>query len=53
MTKIKNILQGMNSTFEEADEWISDWEDRVIESYQAEQERDKQNFPILRQEIYI
>lgn len=43
MTKIKNILQGMNSTFEEVEEWISDWEDRVMESNQAEQESEKGN----------
>lgn len=36
MIKIKNILQGMNNTFEEVDEWISAWEDRVMESNQTE-----------------
>lgn len=32
MINIKNILQGMNGTFEEVDEWISAWEDRVMKA---------------------
>ena len=41
ITEIKNTLHGRNSRLEEAEEWISDLEDRVMESNQAEQRTDK------------
>lgn len=31
-------LEGKNSTLEDAEEWVSDLEDRVMESIQAEQQ---------------
>ena len=34
---MKNIIDGMNSRLEEAEEQINDLEDRVTESNQAEQ----------------
>lgn len=42
ITEIKNILDGINTRLKEA-EWISNLEDRAIESNQAEQVREKQN----------
>ena len=41
ITEIKNTLKGINSRLEEAEEQISDLKDRVRESSQAEQEREK------------
>ena len=41
ITEIKNTSEGINSRLEEAKEWISDLEDREMESNQAEQEREK------------
>ena len=38
---IKNIPDGINSRLEEADERCSDLEDRIMESNQTEQEREK------------
>ena len=43
ITEIKNTLEGVNSRLEEAKEWISNLEDRVTESNQAEQERGIKN----------
>ena len=37
----KNTLDGINNRLKEAEEWISDLEDRVMESTQAEQEREE------------
>ena len=41
--EIKNTLDGINSRLEEAEEWIGDLEDRVMESNQAEQVRKKKS----------
>ena len=38
---MKNTLEGINSRLEIAIEWISNPEDRVMESTQAEQEKKK------------
>ena len=37
ITKMKNILGGINSALEAAEVWIRNLEDRVIESNQAKQ----------------
>jgi len=39
VTEMKNILNGINNILKEAEEWIGDLEDKVMESNQAEQER--------------
>ena len=39
--QIKNILNGINSRLEEAEEQIGDMEDKVMENHQAEQEEEK------------
>ena len=39
--EMRNTLNGMNSRMKEAEEQISDIGDRVMESNQAEQEREK------------
>lgn len=36
VTDIKNILEGINSRLENAEEWISDQEDRVMDSNQGD-----------------
>ena len=41
ISEIRNTLSGINSGLEEAKEWISDLEERVLESNQAQQEREK------------
>ena len=41
ITEIKNIPEGINSRLEEAEEQISNPEDRVMERNQPEQEREK------------
>ena len=41
INEIKNDQDGVNSRLEEAEKWITDLEDRVMESNQAEQEREK------------
>ena len=43
ITETKNTQAGINSRLEEAKEWISNLEDRVMESNQAEQEREQNN----------
>ena len=40
ITEIKNILQGINK-LQEAEEWICNLEDRVVQSNQAEENRGK------------
>ena len=39
--EIRNLSDGMNSRLEEAEEWISDPEDSVMESNQALQKKEK------------
>ena len=41
---MRNMLDGMNIRLEEEKEKSSDLEDRVMESYQAEQKRIETNF---------
>ena len=41
MTEMKNILEGINSRITEAEEWISDLEDRMVEFTAAEQNKEK------------
>ena len=37
---MKNILKGINGRICEAEEWISEWEDRVLEITAAEQNKE-------------
>ena len=39
--KIKNSLEGINSRITEAEEWISDLEDKIVEITTAEQNKEK------------
>lgn len=41
MDKIKNTLERMNKRLEDAEEWISDLEDNIMKSIQAEQLKEK------------
>ena len=41
ITEILENTRGINSRLKEAEEWISDMEDRVMERNQAEEEREK------------
>ena len=41
VTKIKNSLEAANSRIPEAEEWISEVEDRLVEITDAEQKREK------------
>lgn len=38
---MKNKLEGINARLEDAEEWISDQEDRVMGSNQAEEQKEK------------
>lgn len=38
---IKNMLDAMNSRMEEAEEWISDLQDKIMESNEAEQREEE------------
>lgn len=40
---MKNKLEGINARWEDAEEWISDQEDRVMGSNQAEEQKEKKN----------
>ena len=40
-TEIKNSLEGINSRITEAEEWISDLEDKIVEITIAEQNKEK------------
>lgn len=40
--EIKNTLQGIRSRLEDAEEWIKDLEDKVMENTQAEQQKVKE-----------
>ena len=37
VTEMKNTLEGINSRITEAEEWISDLEDRMVQTIAAEQ----------------
>ena len=41
ITEMKNILEGINSRITEAEEWISDLEDRMVEFTTTEQNKEK------------
>ena len=41
INEIKNSLKGINSRITEAEEWISDLEDKIVEITAAEQNKDK------------
>ena len=41
INEIKNTLEGINSRITEAEEWISDLEDRIVEITAAEQIKEK------------
>ena len=41
ITEIKNSLEAANSRIQEAEEWISEVEDRLVEIMDAEQKREK------------
>ena len=41
ITKMKNALEGINSRITEAEEWISDLEDRMLEISTTEQNKEK------------
>ena len=41
ITEIRNTLEGNNSGVTEAEEWISELEDRVVEINEAEQNKEK------------
>lgn len=43
ITEIKNTLDGINSRAEEAEEWISNLENRVIENNQGERKKVNEN----------
>ena len=41
ITEIKNTLEGINSRTTEAEEWISDLEDRIVEITDTEQNKER------------
>ena len=41
INKIRNMLDMMNSSLEETEEWLNDLEDKVMESNEAEQKREQ------------
>ena len=41
ITEVKNTLEGIDSRITEAEEWISDLEDRMVEITAVEQNREK------------
>ena len=43
ITEIKNILEGINSRISEAEEWISELEDKMVEIISEEQNKVKKN----------
>lgn len=47
---MKNTIEGFNSILDDAEEWISDMEDKVVEMTQSEQQKEK---GILRNEVGI
>ena len=50
-TEIQNRLYVMNIRLEEAEEWISDMEDKIMENIEAEQKRELWNMRRLRELI--
>ena len=43
INEIKNSLEGINSTIPEAEEWISNLEDKIVEVTTTEQNKKKKN----------
>ena len=43
ITQMKNTLEGINSRIMEAEEWISDLEDRMVEFTAVEQNKEEKN----------
>ena len=43
ITEMKNSLEGNNSRITEAEEWINDLEDKIVEITTAEQKKEKKN----------
>ena len=43
INEIKNSLEGINSRITEAEEWISDLEDKIVEITATEQKKEKKN----------
>ena len=41
INEIKTSLEGLNSRITEAEEWISDLEDKIVEIITAEQNKEK------------
>ena len=41
INEIKNSLEGINSRITEAEEWISDMEDKIVEMITVEQNKEK------------
>ena len=41
INEIKNSLEGINSRITEAEEWISDLEDKIVQITTTEQEKEK------------
>ena len=41
ITEMKNTVEGINSRITEAEEWISDLEDRIVEFTAAKQNKEK------------
>ena len=41
ITELKNTLEGINSRITEAEKWISDLEDRMVEFTAVEQNKEK------------
>ena len=43
INEIKNALEGINSRITEAEEWISDLEEKIVEITTTEQNKGKKN----------
>ena len=43
ITEMKNTLEGINSRITEAEEWINDLEDRMMEFTAMKQNKEKKN----------
>ena len=43
INEIKNSLEGVNSRITEAEEWISDLEDKIVEITATDQNKEKRN----------
>ena len=42
ITEMKNTLEGINSRITDAEEWISDWENRMVEFTAIEHNKEKE-----------